>query len=81
MVHTDEKALKKSEEAKLITLPGMWSNLNHLLLLPIKKHCVKLLWHKLAHEAHTLRCLIIDRFTAGAKRSGASGTDRELLIL
>jgi hypothetical protein len=49
------------------------------VLLAIKKQGIKLLWHKLAHEGQTLRRLIMEHFTSGAKRSGVSGTDLKII--
>jgi hypothetical protein len=50
------------------------------VLLAIKKQGIKLLWHGLAHEGQTVRCLMVEHFTPGAKRSGVSGTDHKIVI-
>jgi hypothetical protein len=49
------------------------------MLLAIKKQGIKLLWHKLAHEGQTLRRLIMEHFTPGAKRIGVNCTDHKII--
>lgn len=61
------------------SLAGAWSILYPFLLPAVEKEGIKLLWHEVAQEGWTVRCLIKNHFASCAKRIGASCTDCELI--